>query len=289
MPAAFQDQDDNASGIHFSANRKRNASGSSANSMHSVAGTMTRVNTVTSLLKRFLSKDDSKNVESRPVSGGYHPEAGIGPRLGNSASSASITGKTPANIGSMKITDQVIEEVDEQLTITSLRNKEDPRPTAQSIFAQIPPHSDPVDVPGRVPVYHRFHSAQVHDEDSALFPPGGIDDLLSTSAPAGKMPTSSSHLPDSMNEFDPKKFGSQDSQKSANAEEIDSTPAEGDDFEKLRQEREASRVAKQKEKLVRNISAQKGIVNQIELQELLTEALAKPQSPSGDSSPVLNP
>lgn len=256
--------------------------------MHSVAGTMSRVNTVTSLLKRFLSKDDAK-IDSRPCSASNSKTAEEGIRLGTSASSASIAGKTPANIGSMKITDQVIEEVDEQMTITSMR-KEDPRPTAQSIFSNLPLSSDPVDVPGRVPPpYQRFHSALVHgDEHTALFPPGGVDDLLSSSAPAGKLgPLSSANLPDSISQFDPKQFGSQESEKSAPAEELDSTQVlPGDDFEKLRQEREAARIARQKEKMARSISTQQGLVNQIELQELLTDALLKPQSVSGSSSPT---
>lgn len=249
--------------------------------MHSVAGTMSRVTTVTSLLKRFLSKDDS---QSRPGSASTtNAEKG----LGTSASSASFTGRTlPAQIGSMKITDQVIEEVDEQMTITSMRNHDDPRPTAQSIFA--PPISDPMDVPGRVPPpYSRFYSAQVHEQDSSLFPAGGIDDLLSSSAPPGKLPTSSSHQTNTMSEFDPKHFESQESQnRTDETEELDSNVVD-DDFEKLRQEREASRIARQKEKIARSISAQQGIVNQIELQELLTEALANPQkSESGNSSPT---
>lgn len=242
---------------------------------------MSRVNTVTSLLKRFLSKDDS-----RPGSATNNAETGAGTRLGTSASSASITGKYPQQIGSMKITDQVIEEVDEQMTITSMRNKEEPRPTAQSIFTPIPPHSDPVDVPGRVPPpYHRFHSALVHgmDENATLFPPGGIEDLLSSSAPAGKAPA---NMPENMTQFDPKKYGSQESEKSVNEEELDSTAMPEDEFEKLRQEREAARIARQKEKMARSISTQQGLVNEIELQELLTEALAKPQSASGDSSPT---
>lgn len=255
--------------------------------MQTLAGTMSRVNTVTSLLKRFLSKDDGKGVDSRPVSASLNPEAGI--RLGTSASSASIAGKFLSNIGSTKIADQVIEEVDEQLTITSMRNRDDPRPTAQSIFSQTPPQSDPVDVPGRVPppAYHRFISAQVHGEDAALFPAGGVEDLLSTSAPVGsKLPTSSSHLPETMTRLDPKQFGSQESDdKSLMAEEIDAS-VEGDEFEKLRQEREAARTARQKEKMARSISAQQGLVNQIELQELLSEALTKPQSTSGNSSPT---
>jgi bestrophin, other len=257
--------------------------------MHSVAGTISRVATVSSLLKRFLSKDDKP--ESRPVSGAQNPETGM--RLGTSASSASIAGggKYPTQIGSMKISDQVIEEVDEQMTITSMRNKEDPRPTAQSLFTQIPTQSDPVDVPGRVPPpYERFISAQVHgmDENNALFPPGGVEDLLSSSAPAGtRLPASSSHLPETMQQFDPKQFGSQESEKSAPEEEIDSTAMPPDDFEKLRQEREAARNARHKEKMARSISAQQGMVNQIELQELLSEALTNnPRSTSGASSPT---
>lgn len=257
--------------------------------MQTLAGTMSRVNTVTSLLKRFLSKDDSKNEpNSRPVSGIHHAESGV--KLGTSESSANIAGKSvfPANIGSMKISDQVIEEVDEQMTITSMRNKDDIRPTAQSIFSQNVP-SDPVDVPGRVPPpsYNRFHSVQVHGEDSSLFPPGGVDDLLSSSAPVdNKMPTSSSHLPDTMTQFDPKQFGSQQSKGSA-TEEIDAT--HNDDFERLRQEREAARTARQKEKMAASIATQQSMVNQIELQELLSEALMKPpDSASGHSSPTLD-
>lgn len=257
--------------------------------MHSIAGTMSRVATVSSLLKRFLSKDDK--VESRPVSGLHNPETGM--RLGTSASSASIAGgaKYPTQIGSMKISDQVIEEVDEQMTITSMRNKEDPRPTAQSLFSQVPIPSDPVDVPGRVPPpYERFVSAQVHgmEEHSSLFPLGGIDDLLSSSAPAGtRLPTSSSHVPEAMQQFDPKRFGSQESEKSAPEEEIDATAMPPDDFERLRQEREAARIARQKEKMARSISTQQGLVNQIELQELLSEALTNnPRTTSGHSSPT---
>lgn len=256
--------------------------------MHSVAGTMSRVTTVTSLLKRFLSKDDSKN-ESRPPSGGNNAEAGM--RLGTSASSASITGKYPLQVGSTKITDQVIEELDEQMTITSLRNKEDQRPTAQSIFSNIPSPSDPVDVPGRVPPpYSRFHSAQVHgmEENSSLFPSGGVEDLLSSSAPAGKfLPSSSSNMPETMTPLNPKQFGSQDSEKSVTAEELDSMQAmPPDDFEKLRQEREAARIARQMEKMTRGITTHQGLVNQIELQELLTDALTKPQTGSGTTTPT---
>lgn len=104
------------------------------------------------------------------------------------------------------------------------------------------------------------------------------------------MPVSSSHQQNTMSEFDPKQFESQESRKSEETiEELDSTANVDDDFERLRQEREAARVARQKEKIARSISAQQGVVNQIELQDLLTEALANnPRSESGNSSPTLN-
>lgn len=51
----------------------------------------------------------------------------------------------------------VIEEVDEQMTLTSLRQSNDTsKPHVQSIFAQgPPPPSDPVDVPGPAPSHRR--------------------------------------------------------------------------------------------------------------------------------------
>jgi bestrophin, other len=277
---SFQDQEDNASGIHFSASgRRRNQSGSSTASMQSIAGQITRVNTVTSLLKRFLSKEDS----SRPSSATKdNPETGA--RLGTSVSSASISGgKYPTQIGSMKISDQVIEEVDEQMTITSLRNRDDPRPTAQSLFGQSPP-TDPITIPNATPAYNRFVSEPVENltEETSFFPPGGVEDLLSTSAPASKMPTTSSAAVGLTK--DPQ-FGSQDSGEMAE-EELDSTQFPPDDFERLRQEREQAKIARQKEKLARSISTQQGLVQQIEMQEILTEALTKPQSTSGTSSPT---
>jgi len=49
--------------------------------------------------------------------------------------------------GSMRI--GVIEEVDEQMTLTSLRHANESKPHVQSIFTQgMPPPSHPVDIPG---------------------------------------------------------------------------------------------------------------------------------------------
>lgn len=255
--------------------------------MQSVAGTISRVNTVTSFLKRMMSKDDS--TTSRPPSANTNPETGA--RLGTSASQVSMTGgKYPTQIGSMKISDQVIEEVDEQMTITSLRRPEEPRPTAESIFGASPP-TDPIEIPGRVapPTYSRFVSEQVpagFENDPSLLPPGGVEDLLSSSAPATKMPIPSSAATGEGMRKDPK-FGSQDSGEMAEEEEeLDSSQFPPDEFERLRQERETARAERQKEKLARSISTQQGLVQQIEMQEKLTEALTKPQSTSGASSPT---
>jgi hypothetical protein len=55
--------------------------------------------------------------------------------------------------GSMRI--GVIEEVDEQMTLTSLRHANENKPHVQSIFTQgVPPPSYPVDIPG-APSYKR--------------------------------------------------------------------------------------------------------------------------------------
>lgn len=235
---------------------------------------ISRVASVASMLKRLISRDDPRERESRPTSAEFG-SAGPGPRMPNSASSASIPSKYPPH-GSMKIADQVIEEVDEQMTITSMRGPEPPRPTAQSIFAQGPQHSDPVDVPGRVPDYIRMHS-----EQSQLFPPGGVDDLLSTSAPAqSKFMGAETEL---------KGYGSQETEKSLNVEEMDSyvgiPTVEDNEFERLKQAREQERIERQKQKLARSISNQQGIIQQIDTQDIMMDLIPKlPES--GGSSPT---
>ncbi|XP_050094685.1 bestrophin-4-like isoform X1 [Anopheles aquasalis] len=174
------EMDDNISGIHFNATDKPyQRGGSSAASLASVAGTISRVNTVTSALKRFFSKDES----SRPNSA--TPDAGSVPfKFPGSASSNNLAGgRVPDRaMGSMRITDQVIEEVDEQLTITSMQGNSDPRPTAASLFADHgpPKASEPVDVP--MQPYNRTQSSVAHGFPSQLTPPGP-ESLLSASAP----------------------------------------------------------------------------------------------------------
>ncbi|XP_020279361.1 bestrophin-4-like isoform X2 [Pseudomyrmex gracilis] len=173
--------DDAASGIHFFAtgkfsrtgtettlinhglvrsasrvsNRERNFSGGSTPS--NLGGSLTRVNSVTSVLKRLFSKED------RP-DGGNSSGSKVSGKIPSSNSAVSLQIRPTGASGSMRI--GVIEEVDEQMTLTSLRQSNDTnKPHVQSIFAQgPPPPSDPVDVPG---------SALSHRRD-----------ILSRSAPA---------------------------------------------------------------------------------------------------------
>lgn len=232
------------------------------------------------MLKRLISREDRER-DSRPNSAEFGSSTGMGPtnRMPTSASSASIPAKYPG-IGSMKIADQVIEEVDEQMTITSMRGQPEVRPTAQSIFSHIPPHSDPVDVPGRVPDYMRTHSDQSH-----LFPAGGVDTLLSSSAPTQSR-FSSTVQPGTEDYGLMKGYGSQETEKSLNIEELDSKDQDEstDEFEKLKQARELERLERQKQKLARSISNQQGIVQQMETQDILMDVI--PRLESGGSTPT---
>lgn len=97
----------------------------------------------------------------------------------------------PKHTGTTRIADQVIEEVDEQMTINSLRAP-DTRPTAQSIFAAYnekhqPVRSAPIDVPGSHHTddteYDRAHSVMQTEHQPYIFPNSTI---FSTSAPEEK-------------------------------------------------------------------------------------------------------
>ncbi|XP_017756395.1 PREDICTED: bestrophin-4 isoform X4 [Eufriesea mexicana] len=140
--------DDAASGIHFTAsgkmsrsasrvsNRDRTLSGGSTPS--NIGGSLPRVNSVTSVLKRLFSKED------RP-DGGTSSGTKTPGRIATSSSAASLQNRAIGG-GSMRI-GVIKEEADEQMTLTSM--KSDKRPTVQSIFSPgPPPPSAPVAVPG---------------------------------------------------------------------------------------------------------------------------------------------
>ncbi|XP_017038158.1 bestrophin-2 isoform X3 [Drosophila kikkawai] len=277
---------DDASGIHFSAGNGKMRLGSSP-SLVSVSGTLSRVNTVASALKRFLSRDDSRPGSATPSEDQKpykFPASASSASLSGVAGSATSAGK-PA--GSMRITHQVIEEVDEQATITSMRANE-PRPNVMDIFAsssgagaapsgplQPPPaHSEPVDIPARPPSYNRAQSQY----EPTLFPPGGVDTLLSTSAPAGGSPSllsnaataPSSPVGDSSKSlYDPQKAASRETVENmdlrASNDLLNQAQAavepedEGDDFEKLKAAREKEKLMRQQKNLARTISTAPGV------------------------------
>lgn len=154
--------------------------------------------------------------------------------------------KYPA--GSMKISDQTIEEVDEQLTITSMRGNEI-RPTAQSLFM---PHtsSQPVDVPTTTYMsrdYNRMHSnIEPPTSNSFIFPMNNADMefFISASAPTPhhiECPETQSQPTEGF-DFNYKDDGNNDEDE--------------DEFEKLRLTREKERLERQKQKLARSISTQ---------------------------------
>ncbi|XP_037904276.1 bestrophin-2 isoform X2 [Hermetia illucens] len=264
--------DDNASGIHFtvgSHKADRHISGASTPSMASVSGTMSRVNTVASALKRLLSRDDGNKGVSTP-------DVTFNTRLPGSASTNSLapTSKAPAAQGSMRITDQVIEEVDEQMTITSRAGENINRPTVYDIFDHTGPiaTSAPVDVPksGR-PAYIRTQSAADDINRQPFIFPAGVVDKLSSSAPTkdqGHMPPAEEKAPTLLDK---------DGQKPASVESVHIFPMEdvdnkqpktepppeeaADDFEKLRQAREKERIERQKQKIARSISTQPPLAN----------------------------
>ncbi|XP_070073078.1 bestrophin-2 isoform X4 [Drosophila takahashii] len=277
---------DDASGIHFSAGNGKMRLGSSP-SLVSVSGTLSRVNTVASALKRFLSRDDSRPGSATPSQDQPY-------KFPASASSASLSGGVVGSAtsagkpaGSLRITQQVIEEVDEQATITSMRANE-PRPNVMDIFGaasssgaatnsvplQPPPaHSEPVDIPTRAPSYNRAQSQY----EPNLFPPGGVDALLSTSAPAGGSPLLLSNAAtapsspvgeSSKSLYDPQKAASRETVENMDLRSSSDLLAnaaaaqpedEGDDFDKLKAAREKEKLMRQQKNLARTISTAPGM------------------------------
>ncbi|KAG5313408.1 BEST2 protein, partial [Acromyrmex insinuator] len=125
-------------------NRDRNISGDSTSNL---GESLTRVASVTNALKRLFSKDDRTD-------GGTTSAAKATGKMPSMGSTTSLQPRPSGADGSMRI--GVIEEVDEQMTLTSLRQSNESRPHVQNIFTQgPPPPSDPVDVPGVAQSYSR--------------------------------------------------------------------------------------------------------------------------------------
>ncbi|GLV35797.1 Bestrophin 1 [Carabus blaptoides fortunei] len=201
--------DDAQSAIHFTAKptgiHTRTSSVGSQSSMNTTMGSLPRVNSVTNVLRRLFSRENSRtDGETIPMS-------------------HSATNLQPRNFGgSMRITDQVIEEVDEQLTHTSQMKSPDNRPSVMHIFGP-PPASNPVDVPK-----------------------SKASSVKSVSAPASRVrsPSMESASPDVRPASDTLSIGGS------------STDSGDDEFARLREIREQERQKKLLEKLSRSLSNQ---------------------------------
>lgn len=269
----FQLFDDNASGIHFTTGRRHQRAGS-INSISSIADSMRRVNTASSFFKRLLSRSDSQT----PTNATAGPEGGqSASKIPKSASNTSLAGSKILNPGTVRITDQVIEEVDEQMTITSMRQPES-RPKAEDLFNQgpacpvpsgPPPPSKPVDVPMRrlgpqSSGYERPFATVGQNMDENF----GADDLMvSCSAPV------TNYRP--LDEYDLMKTESKESGVSGGDTTDLQEKGDDDEFEKLRVARERERMERQKQNIARSISTTQGSTSNVgTLNVDLVEALA---------------
>ncbi|XP_066145238.1 bestrophin-4 isoform X1 [Euwallacea fornicatus] len=207
--------------IMFTANKqpsmksRRNSSNSLAmGSSVPDAMPMSRVASVTSLLKRFFSRDENKN-DSRGENNAEYNE------LVNLVSDDKLK-KLGTSV--KRITDDVIEEVDEQTTITSQQSQNrEPRPTMMQVFG--PPRSEPIDVPQSSSFSNDYAADQVYDP----FPP------MAYSAPTGG----------DADTTDKVSIGS-------------ATDDEEDQFEILKRKRDEERLSRLRDNLARSLSLQKG-------------------------------
>ncbi|CAH0759221.1 unnamed protein product [Diatraea saccharalis] len=276
----LQMNDDAASGIHFIVSRgskrskkeDRNSMGSS-NSMASLQQTpMTRNNSVTSMLKRLFSKEEQRTGTTPPV----NSQTDGGSRFTISASNPTLNKPATAGGGSMKIANEVIEEVDEQATITSMGKRPDTRPTAMSLFSA-PAPSDPVDVPTNNSVHsndHRLSSSaptqwsRTKDGEDLSPAVQSLTTQPSFASFASQRPRLDSDVGPSLSAA-----GSQ-----ILMDEVDGVE-DTDDFERLRSIRDQRRRDKYLQKLMaRSVSAQQTtgstelIDNDLLLEELLTQS-----------------
>ncbi|CAG9822646.1 unnamed protein product [Phaedon cochleariae] len=197
----------------------------------SVPDAISRHNSVTNMLRRFFSRDESK------------PEEKLEANEMNNLMGDSINKTVGSN---KKITDQVIEEVDEQTTITSQRSAKEPRPSVIDFFGP-PSPTTPIDVPNAGSHSYETRGVDIYDP----FP------RISTSAP-----------------------GTSTDEKCQDNVSIGGsmTDEEDDEFSRLKKVREEERLSRLKSNLSRSLSIRP------EEQELLlgrcTDKTVAPQSPT---------
>ncbi|XP_060530282.1 bestrophin-2 isoform X2 [Cylas formicarius] len=148
--------------IMFSAKQSVKSRKGSKNSLvgASVPDSMPRVASVTGILKRFFSREETKG---EPPSGG-----------GDVQEMNNLVPRERYGGSSKKVTDEVIEEVDEQTTLTSQRSET--RPSVMTVFGP-PPPSNPINVPHANSFTGGRSSGSVYDPfpDISRSAPGGAD------------------------------------------------------------------------------------------------------------------
>uniref|UniRef100_A0A1B6MIT8 Bestrophin homolog n=1 Tax=Graphocephala atropunctata TaxID=36148 RepID=A0A1B6MIT8_9HEMI len=282
--------EDAQSGIHFTAKRSssrrsvnerpRTYSGGSTTSvntqmMGSTANSLHRVGSVTSVLKRLFSRDSTGATVDAGGGQQLREMMGSNSRLPPSRSSDSLVNAKYAAGGSVRIADrlagQVIEEVDEQQTITSMAGRPpEQRPTMQDIFPNQgpPPPSAPLPVPaGRNTSTYFSHSAP----NTSAVPP------TSSLSPARSVAT----YADMLSMKSAPGFGNDNSSGlgsgSLGAGDIgvdtisigSNTDSSEDEFSRLKQERMQERI-----RYARSISAQQGMAEgEGESESLLTNMM----------------
>ncbi|XP_060800717.1 uncharacterized protein LOC106131266 isoform X3 [Amyelois transitella] len=283
-PEQLQMNDDAASGIHFIVSRgskrgkkdDRNSMGST-NSMTSLQqAPMARVASVTSMLKRLFSKEDQRQAGTQVGS----QTDGVS-RFSVSASNPALN-KPAAASGSMKIANEVIEEVDEQTTITSMGKRPENRPTAMSLFNQNPINpSEPVNVPSRT----SNHSSNPRLSTSAPTNNNWGRTNAGDKSPAAQSLSTQQSFPSLPDEARPRldsDVGPSLSAAGSNTlmDEVDGNEdPDMDDFDRLRSIREQNRRDKYLQKLMaaRSVSAQQptGSLELIDNDLLLEDLLAQ--------------
>ncbi|XP_041972691.1 bestrophin-4 isoform X1 [Aricia agestis] len=291
-PEQLQMNDDAQSGIHFIVSRgsrrgkKDDNNLGSSNSMASLQQpTIARTASVTSMLKRLFSKEEQRPPSATVASAPTQTDSGG--RFTISASNPTLNKPAAAAGGSMKIANEVIEEVDEQATITSMAKRPEVRPTAMSIFAQgPPPPSDPVNVPSR--------NANHVTKESRLSSSAPVNQW--TREDTDKSPAANSLA--TQNSFPglPRQRLDSDVGASLSAacsetvlDEVDGGDEELDEFDRLKSIREQHRRDKYMQKLLaRSVSAQQGagsgeILADLLLEEIMQSTKSNKENTEGNS------
>ncbi|CAH0721683.1 unnamed protein product, partial [Brenthis ino] len=294
-PEQLQMNDDAQSGIHFIVSRgskrgkkeDRNSMGSS-NSMASLQQIpMTRVNSVTSMLKRLFSKDDQRQQSATPAA----TQTDGGNRFMISASNPTLNKPATAGGGSMKIANEVIEEVDEQTTITSMGKRPEVRPTAMSLFAQGPlTPSDPLNVPSRNSNHSSKDTRLSTSAPSSQWIRSGENDVDGDLSPTAKSFSTQASFPNMQRPRLDSDVGPSLSAAGSQTlmDEVDGAEdADTDDFDRLRNIREQHRREKYLQKLMaRSVSAQQptGSGDLIDNDLLIEELIKQSKQTKGEDS-----